>query len=196
MKSLAINPEKISGKWIEGYALDLHMKSSEFAGYDSQGRAQFENVRTEVGEAVYQLKYGSRDVSEAARLAATAAGFIKRWKVKLDVIVPMPASKLRTVQPVHLVAKSIAALLSLELVDQAVTRNKQTPQLKNVEPGEREKALAGAHQVDPKLLKGRSVLLFDDLFQTGATMNAVASIVRTKGGAAKVYALSLTRTKR
>ena len=46
------------------------------------------------------------------------------------------------------------------------------------------------------VIKGRNVLLIDDLFQTGATMNAVAAILRSKGGAAKVYVLALTRTKR
>ncbi len=196
MKPLATNPQKISGSWAEGYTLDLHMKSAEFLGYDGQGRAQFDKVRTEVGEAVYQLKYGSRDVSEAGKLAATAATFIKNWKVKIDIVVPMPASKRRSVQPVHLVAKALAGRFGLEFVDDAVTRKKQTPELKNVSVAERQKVLAGAHEVDAERVKGRNVLLFDDLFQTGATMNAVAAILRSKGGAAKVYALALTRTKR
>jgi competence protein ComFC len=196
MKLLATNPQKISGTWSEGYTLDQHIKSSEFLGYDGAGRAMFDTVRTEVGESVYQLKYGSRDASEAIRLAAAAAAFIMSWKVKLDTIVPMPASKSRSVQPVHLVAKGLAGLLGLELVDRAVSRNKKTPELKNVDVAERQKVLTDAHQVDPSKIKGRNVLLFDDLFQTGATMNAVAAILRVKGGAAKVYALALTRTKR
>lgn len=196
MKPLATNPQKISGNWAEGYTLDLHMKSAEFLGYDGQGRAQFDKVRTEVGEAVYQLKYGSRDASETGKLAATAATFIRNWKAKIDIVVPMPASKRRHVQPVYLVAKALAVRLGLEFAGDAVTRNKQTPELKNVSVAERQKVLAGVHEVDAERVKGRNVLLFDDLFQTGATMNAVAVILRSKGGAARVYALALTRTKR
>jgi len=195
-KVLATSPLKVSGNWAEGYTLDQHIESSEFLGYDGSGKAMFGTVRTEVGESVYQLKYGSRDPGEATRLASTAVAFIKSWKVKVDAVVPMPASKNRAVQPVHLVAKEIAAQLGLEFIDNAVVRNKQTPQLKNVEVSEREKVLAGAHKVEALKITGRNVLLVDDLFQTGATMNAVAAILRSKGGAAKVYALALTRTKR
>jgi predicted amidophosphoribosyltransferase len=193
---LATNPLKVTGHWADGYTLDQHIQSSEFLGYDGSGNPAFDTVRTEVGESVYQLKYGSRAAGEATRLATTAVAFIKAWKVAVDAVVPMPASKTRAVQPVHLVAKEIAAQLEIELVDDAVVRNKQVPQLKNVEVSERQKILAGAHEVEAQRIAGRNVLLIDDLFQTGATMNVVAGILTSKGGAAKVYALALTRTKR
>lgn len=192
-----MDPQKITGSWAEGFTLDVHMKSADFAGYDGAGHAQFENkVRSELGEAVYQLKYGSRDPKEAKRLAITAASFAKKWKVKIEAVVPMPASKERTVQPVELVAKYLAELLGVEVVEDAVSKVKDTPQLKNVSVDERQKLLAGAHKVAPSRIKGRNILLLDDLFQSGATMNAVAAILRSKGGAAKAYALALTRTKR
>lgn len=197
MRSLTMDPQKITGSWAEGFTLDVHMKSADFVGYDGAGHAQFENkVRSELGEAVYQLKYGTRDPKEARRLAITAASFAKKWKVKIDAVVPMPASKRRTVQPVEVVAKHLGELLGAEVVNDAVSKIKDTPQLKNVGVDERKKLLAGAHKVDPTRIKGRNILLLDDLFQSGATMNAVAAILRSKGGAAKVYALALTRTKR
>lgn len=46
----------------------------------------------------------------------------------------------------------------------------------------------------PKV-EGRKVLLFDDLFRSGATMNAVTDVLLKKGGAPKVFALTLTRTR-
>ena len=141
------------------------------------------------------MKYGSRDQDEAAKLAATAAAFIKKWAVKIDAIVPMPATKKRAVQPVGLVAKLLAQRLGLELLE-AVSKVKDTAELKNVSVEERQKLLEGAHKVDPAETKGKNILLLDDLFQSGATMNAVAAILLSKGGASKVYALALTRTKR
>jgi predicted amidophosphoribosyltransferase len=63
------------------------------------------------------------------------------------------------------------------------------------ETEQRQKLLAGAHSVDAAKVKGRKVLLFDDLFLSGATMNAVADVLLKKGGASKVFALTLTRTR-
>ena len=197
MRSLTMDPQKITGSWTEGFTLDVHMKSADFAGYDGAGHAQFENkVRSQLGEAVYQLKYGSRDPKEAKALATTAASFTKKWKVKIDSVVPMPASRRRTVQPVELVAKDLGKLLGVEVVNDAVSKIKDTPQLKNVSVEERQKLLEGAHKVDSAEIKGKNILLLDDLYQSGATMNAVAAILLSKGGAAKVFALALTRTKR
>ncbi len=44
-------------------------------------------------------------------------------------------------------------------------------------------------------VQGRSVLLFDDLFRSGATMNAITSSLYDQGTARDVYALTLTRTR-
>ena len=46
-----------------------------------------------------------------------------------------------------------------------------------------------------KELKGKTVLLIDDLFQSGATMNVAARVIREQGEAITVYALALTRTR-
>jgi len=39
------------------------------------------------------------------------------------------------------------------------------------------------------------VLLFDDLYRSGATMNAIAAALLDEGGAADVFALAITRTR-
>lgn len=39
------------------------------------------------------------------------------------------------------------------------------------------------------------VLLFDDLYRSGVTMNAVSSLLYEKGGVAHVSALTITRTR-
>jgi competence protein ComFC len=195
MKAFTINPQKIVGNWAQGFALDLHSSSSEFLGHDEYGHPMFSTVRTEVGEALYELKY-SQDPAEVARLAATAAAFVKAWKCGADLIVPVPASRRRKVAPVLLVGQKLAEVLGMEFARDAVRRTKQIPELKNVvDFGERQKLLAGAHSVDAAKLKGRKVLLFDDLFRSGATMNAVTDVLLKKGGASKVFALTLTRTR-
>jgi competence protein ComFC len=195
MKLLATKPQRIIGNWIEGFALDLHTKSSDFIGYDEFGHAMFDTVRTEVGEALYKIKY-SQDPADAALLVATAAAFVKNWKIKIDAIVPVPASKFRTVQPVELIGKRLASRLGVAFFPDAIVRTEQLPELKNVHDfGERRKLLSGAHRVVRSRVKGCNLLLFDDLFRSGATMNAVTDVLVRKGGASKVFALTLTRTR-
>jgi len=44
-------------------------------------------------------------------------------------------------------------------------------------------------------LNGKRVLLVDDLFQSGASMNVVARAIKDLGHARAVYAIALTRTR-
>ena len=49
--------------------------------------------------------------------------------------------------------------------------------------------------VSDRGLEGRSVLLLDDLFQSGATMNVAARTLKRQGLVKSVCALALTRTR-
>ena len=54
--------------------------------------------------------------------------------------------------------------------------------------------LEDAHEVDRAVVAERRVLLFDDLFRSGATMNAITKGLRA-AGAAEVFALAITRSR-
>ncbi len=45
-------------------------------------------------------------------------------------------------------------------------------------------------------IEGRNILLFDELYQSGATLNAITQALKNKGKAKEVYALTLTITRR
>ena len=60
---------------------------------------------------------------------------------------------------------------------------------------ERLRLLDGAHAVDAPVVQRRRVLLFDDLFRSGATMNAIAAALYDEGRAEDVVALTITRTR-
>src|SRR5580658_6590569 len=94
-----INPITISGAWNPGYALDVHTTSSRITGANAQGKPQFETERSELGELIYRLKYRS-DRSAAEEIIRTAATFVRSFREKFDVVVPVPPSTARTFQPV------------------------------------------------------------------------------------------------
>lgn len=78
-----------SGAWAEGWVLDKHVVSSTYVGDSAQGRPQFNTVRTDVGEATYQLKY-RQDWTQVEPLARALASHIYPKFDWVDLIIPMP----------------------------------------------------------------------------------------------------------
>ena len=191
---IATHPMRIPGSWKEGYVLDYHTKSSDLLGYNEYGHPRFDTVRTEVGELLYRLKYkGRKDALEG--LVTVAAAFIRSWGPSIDAIVPVPPSRVRAIQPVLLLAAGLAKELDVPLRD-VVQRGRSPKQLKDVfDYHERIKLLANVHNVTSTALRGKSVLLVDDLYRSGATLNTVTEALRAKGKVSAVYAFAPTRTR-
>ena len=82
------------------------------------------------------------------------------------------------------------------MVADCVGATRATPELKQVnEPAKREELLEGLYGVDVGYTAGKNILLIDDLFRSGSTMNAVAMALIREGKAASVRALTITRTR-
>jgi predicted amidophosphoribosyltransferase len=190
-----INPLRITGPWDAGFTLDAHTISAEFLGYDLDGRAQFDTVRSELGEMLYRLKYRG-DRAASIPLAAVAAEFIRARRLPVDVIVPVPPSKVRSFQPLLAIASSLASELRVGFDARSLRKVKETAELKSVEEmAEREAALEGAFDVQGHALTGRRILMLDDLYRSGATMSEAARTLRSRGRIASLVVLALTRTR-
>jgi competence protein ComFC len=191
---LEIHPIRIPGRWADGRALDFHTVRSTYLGHDEFGHPQFDTVRSPVGELLYRLKYRD-DRSVVDEIAETAAAFVRGWLPPIDLVAPVPPSRERTTQPVLVVAAELAGRLAVPLA-QCIRRTRIVPQLKDVfDYDERWRLLEGLHEVDDGVVRGKRVLLFDDLFRSGATMNSITAGLYEQAGASAVYALTLTRTR-
>ena len=190
------NPIKLRGVWQDGYALDLHTIASTFLGTDSFGHDVFDTARSEIGELLYRLKYG-RDRSTLAPMAETVTEFLLRWNPGAEAIVPVPPSNTaREVQPVLEVARLVSERTGIRLCDQCVTKVKSTEPLKDVfEFAKRAIILKDAFAVDRQLTEGKRLLLFDDLYRSGATVTAISRSLKSDGLANAVFLLTLTRTR-
>lgn len=190
------DPLEVKGAWRLGWTLDVHTVSSDFLGYDQFGHAKFDTTRSPIGELLYQLKY--RGQQTAAQVAAVMAEFFHDKPIALsrvDLIVPMPSSTVRTVQPVIEVANELGKALKKPVVTDAIRKTRETPGLKDVrDPEERRELLDGAFEVDRGKLNENGILLLDDLYRSGATANAVTHAL-IAGGASRVYFLAATRTR-
>ena len=191
---MKVNIKEIVGNWDKGYALDKHMWHSTFLGNNEHGHPQFNNERTEAGEAVYQLKYKSRwDQAEALAQAVTEQ--IVPLLGRIDLVIPMPASKHRAQQPVHMVAVALAKKLGVHSFEEILIKNYAGQSMKDLTTrAEKEKALEGSISLKDQI-GGDSkynVLVLDDLFDSGATMKAACTVLRTYAKIDKIFIAALT----
>ena len=220
MPPVPINPTRITGPWTDGYVLDRHTISSTPTGDPIY---RFDTKRTELGELLYQFKYGgkpqpgaydpfaphpvpsalqgpmdSAKIDLMQGIVDTVHDFLEKrcatWP-SFDCIVPAPPSLKREVQPVVAIARELAARLGLPLCENAVVKAKPTSQMKNVDKADRPRVLSEAIQKGPADVRGKRVLLVDDLIESGATLRRATEVLLRDGSAAAVYALVLTRTK-
>lgn len=191
------SPRQIKGEWTSGYALDFHTLSSEYIGDDEYGHPQFDTKRSNMGELLYRLKY-KLDKSVLRIIVDTAAEFLSSRDWPMDLIIPVPPSRAaRAFQPVMAVAKGISKFLGIELCTDCIVKIKEAPELKSVyEFDERMELLKNAYAVAKRAVEGRNILLLDDLYRSGATLNAITQALKDKGKVKEVYALTLTMTRR
>lgn len=188
------NPSKISGEWTSGFALDLHTVSSTYLGLNEAGHEVYDTQRSELGELLYRLKYRG-DASAGDEIIKTVAGFINPRNLRSNLIVPVPPSGKRALQPVLLLAKGIGTALNLPIAD-CITTTRPPTEVKGVQDVERRKELLkGLYAVDPKITRGKNILLFDDLYRSGSTLNAITRLLLKEGEAEAVRVLTITRTR-
>ncbi len=192
---VAIHPRRIVGNWRSGIALDVHTVRSTHLGVNEFGHDVFDTERSELGELLHRLKYrGDRSAVEG--IVEAAVGYLMPHRAEFNLILPVPPSTARVVQPVLLLAEGIGTALGVPCID-CVTTTRATAPIKNVtEFAERRALMERLHEVRGKDTAGKNVLLFDDLFQSGATMSAIADLLMGAGGAASVRAFAITATRR
>jgi predicted amidophosphoribosyltransferase len=84
---------------------------------------------------------------------------------------------------------------ALRLQGQALTRVKDTRALYALNPTQRRASLKGAFRVaDVEVVRGREVLLIDDIMTTGATARECARVLK-RAGAAKVWVVTAARAQ-
>jgi predicted amidophosphoribosyltransferase len=188
---------RIEGNWDDGYVLDKHTLSSVYLGDNEAGHPQFDTTRSEVGEALYQLKYRG-DFKWADPLAAEIEQHLVPKFDKIGFIVPMPATTARPRQPVTEVAKALAARLKVPLFENILVKVQApagSPALKNIVGKEAKvEALKDRFGINDEISNdGKwNVLVVDDLYDTGASMEAACAKLRTYNKVGKIFVAALT----
>ncbi len=150
-------------------------------------------------KVVLRLKYGGRP-----GVAETVARFMARHvdAAAAPVLVPVPLHRWRIWRRGYnqsaLIARALARRHGLEVQLDLIERVKPTPPLKAMSPRQREETVRGAFRIADgrrEALRGRHVLLIDDVYTSGATVSACARLLK-RAGAARVDVLCWARVIR
>ena len=155
-------------------------------------------------ELIHLLKYGGirPGANVLGRMLAEAiAELAPDFPAGSVAVVPVPLhrSKLREREFNHaeLIVRAAVKLAPpgrLQLCAKALERKRETPSQTGLTRHQRRENVRGAFGVaQPEAVKGREVLLVDDVYTTGATVSECARVLR-RAGANKVWVATVART--
>lgn len=142
-----------------------------------------------------KLKYSGR--TACAETMARAMGRLMPEGAELLVPVPLHRWRIwsRGFNQAALIAHGLSKASGVPADAELLRRVKATPVLRGLGPRGRAKAVAGAFALAPGAkdrLKGRTIVLVDDVYTSGATGEACARVLK-RGGAARVILLCWAR---
>ena len=161
----------------------------------ARSMAGFETI---IMEAIHQFKYGHKlAVGEAlgVLMANFSFPFFDCQGYDLMLPVPLHIKKLRErgFNQSLLLARQLANKWTIPVDFSLLKRQKFTLSQTGLNKKEREENIRGAFVVsDKKKVTGKKIILVDDVYTTGATLNECAKTLR-KAGAVEVAVLTLAR---
>lgn len=85
-------------------------------------------------------------------------------------------------------AKSVAELLSLEYDGDAIVKTRETEKQKEASAKERRENVSGAYRVSKrKVIRGKKILLIDDIMTTGITGSECARVLKNAGASEVIF---------
>lgn len=148
-----------------------------------------------VATSIYRFKYGGRREYRdffGEEMARNLGGFIR--ETGAEGLVPIPLHKRRMrkrgYNQAAELAKVLGAKLGLPVYDKLLFRIKNTAPLKEQNYKERQNNLKKAFLVRQNDVKLKTIILIDDIYTTGSTVDE-ATMALLAGGVADVYVVTL-----
>lgn len=157
------------------------------------GRAVF--TYDSAAASLYRFKYGGRqEYAECyGALAARLLSEDKRLKTA-QAIVPVPLHPVRQrkrgYNQAALFARVLGTAWSIPVREDLVVRCKNTEPLKQLNPIQRQNNLKKAFKMMQNDVKLNTIIIVDDIYTTGSTMDAVAKVF-SDAGVHKIYFVTL-----
>lgn len=139
-----------------------------------------------VKQGIYQFKYHNRryyGLYYADELYRCHEETIRQWGI--DVIIPVPLHRKRKrkrgYNQAEIVARQLGKRMGILVDTRAVVRSKYTTAQKELSHSERKQNVRDAFEVVRMKEKVKNILIIDDIYTTGSTINELSRILRKKG---------------
>ncbi|MGN1166051.1 MAG: ComF family protein [Lachnospiraceae bacterium] len=167
--------------------------------YYDQGKALWVHS-VPVSQSIYRFKFHNQRVFAKYYAEETAIYLLKnvqRWKP--DILIPIPIHPVkrrkRGYNQAEILTTELGKKLGISVNKTILKRIKNTKPQKKLGSGERKKNLKNAFQITDEqkdtFLAGKRILLVDDIYTTGSTIDAAAKTLK-EAGAEKVYYLTIS----
>jgi len=145
--------------------------------------------------SIYRFKYGGRrEYADwyGEQLVDYLGDFIR--SVNPDCLIPVPLHKKRKSQrgynQAEVLAKAVGSRLGIPVLGNLVLRRKNTKPLKYENPEGRQNNLKKAFIMSQNDVKLKRVIIVDDIYTTGSTMDALSGVLR-EAGIREIYFIAL-----
>ncbi len=180
-------------KFEQEYCYDCSRKKHFFIS----GIALIDNV--EAGKkSVYAIKYhNKREYVDfyTDEIVKRYSDEIRYWQP--DILIPVPLHKKKMIKrgynQAEVIAVSIGMKMGIKVDKKSLKRIVNTKPQKELNDIERRRNLANAFcvNINQKNVKGKSIILIDDIYTTGSTIDECAKVL-LKAGAKKVHFITLS----
>lgn len=146
-------------------------------------------------KALHGLKY-KQDIGLGESLSVHLADLLNHLSWPIDLVTAVPLGrqryKERGYNQAAMLAWPTAARSNIPYASRVLERTRETHSQVGLTAQERLQNVHGAFRASPELVRGKNILIIDDVSTTGATLDAAAHAV-CAAGASAAYALTLAR---
>lgn len=148
-----------------------------------------------IRQSIYEFKYhGMKEYAKfyGKEIASGYGEIIREWNADVIIPIPLHSSKLRKrgYNQAELVALDVGARLGIPVDAKTLLRREKTKPQKDLSERERIKNLKNAFILTQNVVKYKKIILVDDIYTTGTTIDACADLL-LQAGVEKVYFLSV-----
>ncbi len=134
-----------------------------------------------IREAVHHLKY-LNDIGIARVLAGYLLKVVQAENWQFDLVVPIPLATTKLEQrgynQAERLARPLAEALGKPLCADGLIRIKEKASQVDLDVQSRRENVRGVFEANPAIVKGKRILLIDDVFTTGATLDSASRALR------------------
>lgn len=186
---------KKCGKPIQSQEKEYCFDCQKRRVHYEQGRSLWLHEKP-VSSSIYNFKYKNKRVYGEVygrELAEQFGTLIRMWKI--DVLIPVPIHRKRMrkrgYNQAEIIARELGNRMNIPVDTSVIIRERETMPQKELGQKNRRKNLKKAFRLTGKRMRGKNILLIDDIYTTGSTIEAMAELLK-KTKCEKIYFLTIS----